>query len=124
MLKAFAIGNVTKDAELKRNPRTGRPYCVMRVACDRRYRAPDGSPITDFISVKARDELAEMCAERVRKGDKISVAGDFETVVVENDPASQPGFLIKASMVEFLTPRREEAAALDARVNDFYKEAA
>ena len=77
-----------------------------------------------FISVKARDELAEMCAERVRKGDKISVVGDFETVVVENDPARQPGFLIKASMVEFLTPRRAEEAALDARVNDFYREAA
>ena len=124
MLKAFAIGNVTKDAELKRNPRTGRAYCVMRVACDRRYRAPDGSPITDFVSVKARDELAELCAKRVRKGDKISVVGDFETVVVENDPARQPGFLIKASMVEFLTPRRAEEAALDARVNDFYREAA
>jgi len=111
MLKAFAIGNVTKDAELKRNPRTGRPYCVMRVACDRRCRAPDGSPITDFVSVKARDELAELCADRVRKGDKISVVGDFETVAVGNDPASQPGFLIKASMVEFLTPRRAETAA-------------
>ena len=124
MLKAFAIGNVTKDAELKRNPRTGRPYCVMRVACDRRYRAPDGSPITDFVSVKARDKLAELCADRVRKGDKISVVGDFETVVVGSDPASQPGFLIKASMVEFLTPRREEAAALSVLNGDFFGEAA
>ena len=124
MLKAFSIGNVTKDAELKRNPRTGRPYCVMRVACDRRYRAPDGSPITDFVSVKARDELAELCADRVRKGDKISVVGDFETVVVGTDPASQPGVLIKASMVEFLTPRREEAAALSVLNGDFFGEAA
>ena len=124
MLKAFAIGNVTKDAELKRNARTGRLYCVMRVACDRRYRAPDGSPITDFISVKARDELAEMCADRVRKGDKISVVGDFETVAVGNDPAIQPGFLIKASAVEFLTPRKEEAAALSVLNGDFFGEAA
>ena len=122
MLKAFAIGNVTKDPELKRNACTGRLYCVMRVACDRRYRAPDGSAITDFISVKTRDELAEMCADRVRKGDKISVVGDFETVVVGDDPDRQPGFLIKASMVEFLTPRKEEAAAL--HVNVTYKEAA
>ena len=122
MLKAFAIGNVTKDPELKQDARTRRLYCVMRVACDRRYRAPDGSAMTDFISVKARDELAEMCAERVKKGDKISVVGDFETVVVGNAPDCQPGFLIKASMVEFLTPRKEEAAAL--HVNVTYKEAA
>ena len=124
MLKAFAIGNVTKDPELKQDARTRRLYCVMRVACDRRYRAPDGSPITDFVSVKVRDELAELCADHVRKGDKISVVGDFETVVVGSDPASQPGFLIKASMVEFLTPRREEAAALSVLNGDFFGEAA
>ena len=86
----------------------------MRLACDRRYRSQDGEKITDFISVKAPDALAELCAERVKKGDKIAVFGDFETVVVEDSPDRQPGFLIKASAVEFLTPRKTMGEAVAA----------
>ena len=80
----------------------------------RRYRAPDGNPIADFVSVKSRDELAELCAERAKKGDKIAVFGDFETVAVKDSPERQPGFLIKASAVEFLTPRKTIGEAVAA----------
>ena len=63
--------------------------------------------------------LCDLCADRVRKGDKISVVGDFETVVVGNAPASQPGFLIKASAVEFLTPRKTMGEAVAAFMGGF-----
>ena len=106
MLKIAATGNLTNDVELK-TQEDGRPYAILRIASDRRYRAKDGTRLTDFISIKVRGPLAERCA---------AMAYNFETVVPSEDPTRQPGFLIKASDVEVLSPRkaREAAGAIDA----------
>ena len=111
MLKMTAIGNVTNDVELRTNEVTGKPYAILRIASDRRYRTRDGRKLTDFISIKVRDALAERCAAFVTKGSKIAASGDFETITFEDDPTRQPGFLMKASEVEFLSPRKAEEAA-------------
>ena len=42
MLKITAIGNLTNDVELKVNETTGKPYAILRIASDRRYRDRDG----------------------------------------------------------------------------------
>ena len=99
MLKIAATGNLTNDVELK-TQEAGRPYAILRIASDRRYRAKDGTRLTDFISIKVRGPLAERCAAMAYKGCKLAAAGDFETVVPSEDPTRQPGFLIKASDVE------------------------
>ena len=114
MLKITAIGNLTNDVTLKTNEATGKPYAILRIASDRRYKDKDGNKLTDFISVKVRGPLAERCAEFAWKGCKLAAFGDFETITFENEPERQPGFLIKASDVEFLSPRKAEdpAAAL------------
>ena len=67
-------------------------------------------------AIKVRGPLAERCAAFAYKGCKLAAVGDFETVVPSEDPARQPGFLIKASDVEVLSPRkaREAAGAIDA----------
>ena len=93
MLKITAIGNLTNDVELKMNETTGKPYAILRIASDRRYKDKDGNKLTDFISIKVRGPLAERCAAFAWKGQR------------------QPGFLIKASDVEFLSPRKAEGAA-------------
>ena len=111
MLKITATGNLTNDVELKLNEATGRPYAILRIASDRRYRDKDGSRPTDFISIKVRGALAERCAAYAVKGCKLAAFGDFETITFAEDPSRQPGFLIKATEVEFLTPRRAEDAA-------------
>ena len=80
MLKMIAIGNLTGDPVLKTNEETGKPYAIMRIASDRRYKSPDGEKLTDFISIKVRGVLAERCAEFARKGCKIAASGDFETI--------------------------------------------
>lgn len=115
MLKIAATGNLTNDVELK-TQEDGRPYAILRIASDRRYRAKDGTRLTDFISIKVRGPLAERCAAMAYKGCKLAAVGDFETVVPSEDPTRQPGFLIKASDVEVLSPRkaREAAGAIDA----------
>ena len=115
MLKITAIGNLTNDVELKMNETTGKPYAILRIASDRRYKDKSGNRLTDFISIKVRGPLAERCAAFAWKGCKLAAFGDFETITFENEPERQPGFLIKASDVEFLSPRKAEdsAAALE-----------
>ena len=115
MLKITAIGNLTNDVTLKTNETTGKPYAILRIASDRRYKDKAGNRLTDFISIKVRGPLAERCAEFAWKGCKLAAFGDFETITFENEPERQPGFLIKASDVEFLSPRKAEdsAAALE-----------
>jgi len=108
MLKITAIGNLTNNVELKTNEATGKPYAILRIASDRRYKDKDGNKLTDFVSIKVRDALAERCAKYAYKGCKIAAFGDFETITFEDDAARQPGFLIKANEVEFLSPRRTE----------------
>ena len=80
MLKITAIGNLTNDVELKMNETTGKPYAILRIASDRRYKDKDGNKLTDFISIKVRGPLAERCAEFAWKGCKLAAAGDFETI--------------------------------------------
>ena len=111
MLKITAIGNLTNDVELKMNETTGKPYAILRIASDRRYKDKDGNKLTDFISIKVRGPLAERCAEFAWKGCKLAASGDFETITFEDEPERQPGFLIKASEVEFLSPRKVEETA-------------
>lgn len=111
MLKITAIGNLTHDVELKMNENTGKPYAILRIASDRRYKDKAGNRLTDFISIKVRGPLAERCAEFAWKGCKLAAFGDFETITFENEPERQPGFLIKASDVEFLSLRKAEDAA-------------
>lgn len=111
MLKITATGNLTNDVELKMNETTGKPYAILRIASDRRYRDREGNKLTDFISIKVRGPLAERCAAFAWKGCKLAASGDFETISFAEDPTRQPGFLIKANEVEFLSPRRVEEAA-------------
>ena len=106
--KITAIGNLTNDVELKMNEATGKPYAILRIASDRRYRDQAGNRLTDFISIKVRGPLAERCAAFAWKGCKLAAVGDFETITFEDDPTRQPGFLIKATEVEFLSPRKVE----------------
>ena len=104
MLKITAIGNLTNEVTFKKND-TGLPYAILRIASDRRYKDKDGNHLTDYISIKVRGPLAEYCAAYAWKGCKLAAAGDFETIPFRDDPTRQPGFLIKAAQVEFLSPK-------------------
>lgn len=123
MLKITAIGNLTNDVEL-RSHEDGKPYAILRIASDRRYRDRDGNKLTDFISIKVRGALAERCAAFAWKGCKLAASGDFETICFAEDPSRQPGFLIKATEVEFLSPRKMEEGVSAATEDDGAGEAA
>ena len=90
MLKIVAIGNLTNDVELKVHEATGKPYAILRIASDRRYRDKEGNRLTDFISIKVRGPLAERCAEFAWKGCKLAASGDFETITFADDRSVSP----------------------------------
>lgn len=112
MLKITAIGNITSDFALRAKENEELPYAMIRIASHRRYRDREGNKLTDFISIKVRGPLAELCAEHLRKGDKIAAVGDFETISApdENGVIRQNGFLIKATDVQFLSPKPQKQA--------------
>ena len=59
MLKITAIGNLTNDVTLKTNEATGKPYAILRIASDRRYKDKDGN----------KRRTAEILAENIYFGD-------------------------------------------------------
>lgn len=111
MLKIAAIGNITSDFTLRTKPGDDTPYAIIRIASDRHYRDRKGNKLTDFVSIKVRGALAELCVEHLGKGDKIAAFGDFETISAPDEQGvlRQTGFLIKASDVQFLSPKPEDA---------------
>ena len=113
MITICATGNLTNDVELRWKENDSKPFAILRIASDRHYRDSTGQRRTDFISIKVRGPLAERCARLCYKGCKIMASGDFETVTFPDDPTRQPGFLIKATNVEILSPRRVEERAAE-----------
>ena len=68
--------------------------------------------IGNIVLVSLAAQQAERCAEFAWKGCKLAASGDFETITFADEPERQPGFLIKATEVEFLSPRRVEESAV------------
>ena len=95
------------------------PRLNSREHCRRFYKTV--APYLDpggFVLYKSAAELTRfhISTEFARKGCKIAASGDFETITFAEEPERQPGFLLKATEVEFLSPRKEldDAAELPA----------
>ena len=58
MLKITAIGNLTNDVELKVHEATGKPYAILRIASDRRYRDKEGNRL-NAVKVDGVDSTDE-----------------------------------------------------------------
>ena len=63
MLKITAIGNLTNDVELKMNETTGKPYAILRIASDRRYKDKGGR---GRLHYRQRHQHGEIPAPRLR----------------------------------------------------------
>lgn len=76
--KAFLIGNLTKDPELRYTP-SGIPVARFTVAVNRiRKRKIEGEGEVDFINVVAWRRLAEICGEFLKKGRLVAVEGRLQ----------------------------------------------
>ncbi|MBQ9270414.1 MAG: single-stranded DNA-binding protein [Oscillospiraceae bacterium] len=71
------MGRLTKDPEL-RNTGSGTPVVSFSVACERDYKAQDGSREVDFIDVVAWRNTAEFVSKYFTKGRMAVVSGRLQ----------------------------------------------
>lgn len=111
MNKAFLIGNLTRDPEL-RNTTSGIPVCSFSIAVNRRFKTAGGQQETDFINVVAWRQLGELCARYLQKGRKVSVVGAIQTRTYEaQDGTKRNAFEVVADEVEFLNSPQQQSGA-------------
>lgn len=78
MNNVVLVGRLTKEAELKFMPNTGKANTRFILAVNRKYKA-DGQPEADFIPVVAWGKLAENIVNYTIKGSLVSVRGSIQT---------------------------------------------
>jgi len=116
MNKAFLVGNLTRDPEL-RTTAGGVSVCTFTLAINRRFTNQEGVREADFINVVAWRQLAEICARYLSKGRKAAVVGTIQTRSYDaQDGTKRHVTEVVADDVEFLSPagapqERNEPAA-------------
>lgn len=97
----FLSGNLTADPEL-RYTGSGTAVCSFRIGVN------DGREEATFIDIVAWEKLAEACAERLRKGDKVSLSGSIRVEKWEKEidgaKETRTTWRVYANQVEFMTP--------------------
>jgi single-strand DNA-binding protein len=77
--RVIAMGNLTKDPELKRNP-SGTAVCALRLAISESYRNKEGERIDRpvYVDVVAWNQQAEFCNQYLAKGSPVLVEGRLQ----------------------------------------------
>lgn len=98
MLTLSLIGNLTKDPEKKTTP-SGKTYALFTVAVNRRNKRP-----TQFIRVKAWEELGDNCMKYLSRGRNVYVWGEMEDPYVFINIHGTPScsMCVNAKHVEFI----------------------
>lgn len=78
MNKAFLLGRLTKDPEIRYTP-TGKVVCQFTLAVDRPFANQEGQREADFINIILWGKSAEQFGNTVRKGQRILVEGRIQT---------------------------------------------
>ena len=114
MNKVILIGNLSKPPEL-RTTNNGTSVCTFSIAVNRKYKAQDGSQITDFFDIVVWRQLAELCGKYLAKGRKVGIIGELQTRSYKaKDGTNRHVAEVVASEVEFLTPKGAVQRTVDA----------
>jgi len=78
--KVMIIGNLGRDPEMRYTP-NGTPVTSFSVAVGRSWTTPDGErkEATEWFNVVAWRELAEICNQHLRKGERVYIEGSLQT---------------------------------------------
>ena len=113
MNKLAAIGNLTRNPELRSTP-NGIPVCTFAIAVNGRKQ---DEPAT-FFRVTAWRQLGENCNRYLTKGKKVFVSGPVSvSTYTAKDGTTRASMEITADDVEFLSPAGTgaENATVDAQ---------
>lgn len=75
--RTILIGRLTRDPELRYTP-SGVAVTQLTLAVDRPFKKEDGERETDFIPIVAWRQLAETCANYLKKGRLTAVEGRIQ----------------------------------------------
>ena len=111
MNKAFVIGNLTKNPELRVTP-GGISVCSFTVAVDRRRREETEA---DYFRVTAWRDQAESCGKYLKKGNKVAVVGSVSVSTYQDRNGTTRASLdLQAQDVEFLSPKEKTEEKTEA----------
>lgn len=98
------IGNVASEPEL-RHTSSGKPICTFRLAVAR-----PGSEEADFFTIAAWDRQAEVCAEYLAVGRRVSVEGRLHNAPWESEGSRRRRVEVVANRVQMLGAAKREAS--------------
>lgn len=101
------IGNITKDVELKKLE-SGNSVCAFSVATNRQWKDSAGNKQeqAEFHNIVAWGKLAEICAQYLKKGNKVYIDGRLQTREWETkDGEKRRQTEIVAENMVMLTPK-------------------
>ncbi|CCQ96452.1 Single-stranded DNA-binding protein [[Clostridium] ultunense Esp] len=81
--RVVLIGRLTKDPELRYTP-SGVPVTTFTLAVDRNYTNSQGEREADFIPIVTWRQLAELCANYLKKGRLTALEGRIQTRHYDN----------------------------------------
>lgn len=100
--RCVLIGRLGADPEL-RYTQQGTAVASFDIAVNRQYKSGDGNRETDWISIVAWRQLAELCAQYLRKGSQVAVEGRLQTRSYENKEGQRVKvYEVVAENVQFL----------------------
>lgn len=112
--RVILIGRLTKDPELRYTP-AGVAVCQFTLAVDRPF-TKDGEREADFIPVVTWRQLAETCANYLRKGRLTAVEGRIQVRNYENSEGKRVYVTeVIADNVRFLESGRQENGQSESR---------
>jgi single-strand DNA-binding protein len=78
--KVILVGNLTRDPELRYTAENKKAVCAFGLATNRNWTTETGEKReeTDFHRIVARDKLAEVCNQYLKKGRKVFVEGRLQ----------------------------------------------
>ena len=114
--KAFLIGNLTRDVELRYIP-SGAAVSNFGLAVNRTYTNSDGEKVDDvcYIDIVAWNRLAEVAGEYLSKGQPIFVEGRLQMDSWEQEDGQKRSKLkVVAQNIQFLGGGKADAEEKDA----------
>ena len=105
MNKAFLVGNLTRDPELRQTA-GGVAVCTFTIAVNRKFANAQGVCEADFLNIVAWRQTAELCGRYLAKGRKVGVVGSIQTRSYDAQDGSKRYVTeIVADDIEFLSPK-------------------
>ena len=103
--RVILVGRLSKDVDLRYTP-SGVAVATFNLAVNRPYKNQAGENEADFISIVAWRQLAELCANYLKKGSQTALEGRLQTRSYENKEGKKVYVTeVVADNVQFLSPK-------------------